>query len=138
MFISKRYIPISLEGDDVPYDQRNIIFIPAKMNFKIKGAVQRELMKIQVEAGQDGNVDGEFTVSIGDQQLALLLHNVKEWRGPAFEGVTCNRNNIGNLDPSEPLVLEVLREIDERNQAPKAEPRNEEEAKDPNDLDNAG
>lgn len=108
MFIdSQARVPVTLDG--------NTIYIKAKMDLATRSAVQDEI------AAKGAGSDEVEVRGIGSYRMALLVHNIVGWEGPAFEGVTCNRTNIMRLDPEEPLVEAVAAEIGERNK-PKESP----------------
>ena len=108
-----------VKGDKVAVsDERgNIIFIRPKMPLGIKNRVRDEMTQIGANVGANGQATGSVSVSlnIGAYQIALLKANILGWEGPDFEGMTCNNVNILLLDPDEPLVEKVLREISDRN-----------------------
>lgn len=108
MFIAKAGVPVT--------DGENTIYIREKMNVEIKGKVMSQALSSQMTGG-----DMSVSMDIGAWTLAILVNNILNWDGPAFEGVRCTPANIGMLDPDEPLVLKVLAEIDRRNPAPKSE-----------------
>ena len=97
----------------------NTIFIRAKMDLACRARVQDELAARGLESINELEMRG-----IGGYRLALMVHNIVGWEGPAFAGVACTRGNIMRLDPDDDLVEAVAAEIGERN-APK-------EAADPN------
>jgi len=94
----------------------NTIYIRAKMDGRTKAAVQDEMRARGFRSDDNVEISG-----IGSYRLALLVHNVVAWEGPAFAGVPCKRANIELLDPDEPLVELVAEEIGKRN-APKESP----------------
>jgi hypothetical protein len=59
---------------------------------------------------------------IGKYQIALLRHNILQWRGPAFNGVPLTQASIDRLDPSQPLVQRALQEITDRNKVAPVSP----------------
>lgn len=113
MFISPNAkVPVTLEG--------NTIYIKAKMDAGTRALVQNE-----IAATNSVSKDTEIT-GLGSYSLALLVHNIVGWEGPAFVDergapVLCNKLNIGRLDLDEPLIELVREEIGKRN-APKESP----------------
>jgi hypothetical protein len=113
MFISpSAKVPVTLDG--------NTIFIKAKMDAGTRALVQNE-----IAATNSISKDTEIT-GLGSYSLALLVHNIVSWEGPAFVDekgmpVPCNKLNIGRLDLDEPLIELVRQQIGERN-APKESP----------------
>lgn len=97
-------------------DGPNTIYIKARMDIDTRAAVQNEMRAAGNEA-----TDEVVMSHIGSYRRAMLLHNIVAWDGPAFAGVPCTRENIGRLDPHEPLVIKVAQEIGERN-APRESP----------------
>jgi hypothetical protein len=104
LFVTEERVPVA-------DDAGNVIYIRGKMNFKTKAMVKDALMAMDT-GGTSAHV------LIGASQLALLQHNVLAWEGPAFAGMACTAENIGRLDPDEPLVEKVLTEIEARNAKP--------------------
>jgi hypothetical protein len=106
-------------------DGQNTIYIKARMDIDTRAAVQNEVRAAENE------VTEETVVShIGSYRRAMLLHNIVAWEGPAFAGIPCTRENIGRLDPQEPLIVKVAQEIGRQN-APR-------EAPDPNAVTPSG
>lgn len=109
MFVEKNAkVPIT-EGE-------NTIFIVPKMDYGRKQNV--------ISASTKFSLSGEANFDSGEWRIALLTHNIVGWQGPAFETagggrIPCNAENIMRLDPTEPLVLKVVAEIDRRNAEPK-------------------
>ena len=121
MFVSKEPVPVS-----VPEDPDNIIYIKAKMDYGTKQRVQQAML--QVTLGQ-ASTPSAMPLDMGAYNIALLVHNIVRWDGPAFAGagyhelladpafagVSCTPANIERLDSDEPLVEAVLAEINRRN-----------------------
>lgn len=84
----------------------NVVWIPAKMGYGRKAAVQDALMRLGTNGG---------ALQFGAHQLAILRHNVLAWEGPGFAGVAPTPDAIDRLDPDEPLVAFVLVEVARRN-----------------------
>ncbi len=125
-FVSREEVPVSLDGDDVPFEERNTIFIKPKMDF---GTLQRVRSAfLHVSAGADGKSKGDM--DWGAYNSALLHNNITRWQGPGFQAMPCTPENIDRLDPDLPLLDKVLQEINERN-------KEKEAATDPNLLTSA-
>lgn len=93
----------------------NTIYIKAKMDVGTKALVENE-----IKAVADGEARETELSNLGSYTMALLVHNIVGWEGPAFldeKGVPvpCNKVTIKQLDPDEPLVQKVREEIGERN-----------------------
>lgn len=115
MFVQTDRVPITV-GD-------NTIYIKAKMDY----GTRNQVLSAAADARMDdkGNAKAA-TVNIGRYQNALLVNNIVDWNGPAFENIACTAVNILRLDPDEPLVVKVLEEIATRNpqrQAPNPKSR---------------
>ena len=97
------------DADAVMSDQApNIIYIKSKMDLATDAKVKSELMKV----GSDGKT---FEAHLGENQLALLIHNIVRWEGPDLSGIPCTPENIRRLNPNEPHLALVLEEIGRRN-----------------------
>jgi hypothetical protein len=113
MFISpSAKVPVTLDG--------NTIYIKAKMDAGTRALVQNEIAATN-NVGKDTEITG-----LGSYSLALLVHNIVSWEGPAFvdergQPILCTKLNIGHLDIDDPLVELVREEIGKRN-APKESP----------------
>lgn len=110
MFVADNRVPVT--------DERgNTVYIRAKMDFgtrnKVIGAVAR------VHPNGEG---AETEMDLGAYNTALLTQNILAWEGPDFNGVPCTAANIARLDPDEPLVDQVLAEINTRNTKAANEP----------------
>jgi hypothetical protein len=86
----------------------NIIFIKSKMDVATDARVKSELVKM---AGDNKTVE----MHLGENQLALLIHNIVRWEGPDLGSIPCTPANIRTLDPTEPHIALVLEEIARRN-----------------------
>ena len=114
----------------------NTIWIKAKLTFADYAKVEDALMRLRIDTaggkrgkGVDTKVDAHITQSA--QQAALLVECVKRWDGPDFVGVACTPANIAVLNPLEPIVIDVLEEIDRLNEAPTEPPPNGNPSVDP-------
>ena len=97
------------DGDSVISETRpNVIYIRSRMDVETRGKVSSELVSMDA-AGR--NVE----MHLGQNQTALLIHNIVRWGGPDFDGVPCDAAHIRTLDPTEPHIERVLEEIDRRN-----------------------
>ena len=126
MFISGEIIVTEqgvIDVKDMTPDTNAIRILP-KMSYGVRQRVIGAAAKlIPTKAGNRkerraarkarGGQDVDFDV--GAYQIALLVHNIVGWQGPAFAGVACTPANIERLDPDEPLVAKVIQEIGERN-----------------------
>lgn len=113
-FVSRDEVPVTLDDESVPFEERNIIFIKPKMDFGTKQIVQDAVRKMTTTG--DGQMLTEIEIGAGN--TALLHHNVVRWQGPGFQAMPCTPENIDRLDPDLPLLERVLEEINARN-APK-------------------
>lgn len=97
----------------------NTIYIKPRMDFGTKSRVQDALARISSGSSTAG--DTTILVTIGAQNLALMVHNIVAWDGPAFTDqqtgklAACTPANIERLDPDLPLVEAVLARISEVN-----------------------
>lgn len=121
------------EKDITPHD--DVIFIRTKMDYGTRQRVIGAMVKAERKSektvrGKKGKTAAvpEMGFDVAAYQIALLTHNILEWRGPSFAGVACSPANIERLDPDEPLVKAVLEEIGERN--PPAESDEDEDGED--------
>lgn len=105
MFVQNDRVAVTL-------DNENIIFIKPKMNIETKNLVMDELVRISGGAGAD---NPSMQMQMGAYSIALMVHNIVDWAGPAFKGVACIPQNVRRLDPDEPLVNAVLEAISQRN-----------------------
>lgn len=88
--------------------QPNVIWIKSKMDVATAGKVQSELFTFNKEGGG-------MEAHVGENQTALLIHNIVRWEGPDLGGVPCTPEKIRTLDPNEPHIAAVLEEIAGRN-----------------------
>jgi len=105
-------VPVTLDG--------NTIYIKAKMDAGTRAQVENEISAI----GQGSAKDAEIK-NLGSYSLALLIHNIVGWEGPAFideqgKPILCNKFSIMRLDLDEPLVELVREEIGTRNKPKEA------------------
>jgi hypothetical protein len=130
MFVSNEPVPVNL-----PDDPSNIIYIRPKMDFGTKQKVQTAML--QITLGQAGS-SSETPLDMGAYNIALLVHNIVRWEGPAFvdaqgRPVPCTPANIERLDSDEPLVDAVMAEINRRNKG-----RDDQDPKSPSASGTAG
>lgn len=90
----------------------NIIYIRARMDVETDARVKGEL----VAMGADNKVE----LRIGENSMALLVHNIVSWSGPDFDGVPCDAAHIKRLDINNQHVSRVLEEITARNRRPES------------------
>ena len=88
--------------------------IGAATSVKVKLSGNRKQRRAAKARGEKGDAQ-EAVMDVGVYQIALLVHNVIRWQGPAFDNMPCTPANIERLNPNEPLVKRVLEEIGERN-----------------------
>jgi hypothetical protein len=86
----------------------NVIYIKSKMDLATDARVKSELTRI-------GDDNKTMELRLGDNQMALLIHNIVRWEGPDLGSVPCTPANIRALDPTEPHIALVLEEIARRN-----------------------
>jgi hypothetical protein len=92
------------------------------MDFGTKQRVMSAAIQLSEESGVQVGKGVRVDVQFGAIQTALLVHNIVRWAGPSFVEVPCTPENIVRLDPDEPLVQKVLRELDTRNPGKKQSP----------------
>lgn len=86
----------------------NVIYIKSRMDIETRGKVKNELVGLAA--------DGKSPeIRLGEQDTALLIHNIVKWAGPDFDGVPCDAAHIRTLDPNEPHIEKVLAAINDRN-----------------------
>src|SRR5262245_23533235 len=114
-FVTDPPVPIPEFGDDIVMlddagqaSAPNVIWIRAKMDMAADARVKNELIKL----GADNQT---VEAHVGENQLALLIHNIVKWEGPDLSGVPCDAAHIKQLDPTEPHIQAVLQAIAERN-----------------------
>lgn len=99
-------------------DGDNTIWVKRRMDFGTQSAVEDTMTRIAMKDGQVGEV--HFT--LGAQKLALAIHNIVGWKGPAFSDeatgqlMPCTPENIRRLDPAFPLLLQAQDRITQLNQ----------------------
>jgi len=86
----------------------NVIYIKSKMDVATDARVKSELVKM---AGDNKTME----MHLGENQLALLIHNIVRWEGPDLGMMPCTPENIRKLDPTEPHIEKVLETIAARN-----------------------
>lgn len=126
MFVDTTRIAVALTPEEIEaiedeelrgkQSPANVIYIRPKMGVEIKNKVQDALARI----GLDDKGSAAIGMAMGEYEIALFVHNVLEWDGPAFKlpggpKVACTADNIKRLDPDEPLVQKALEEIAKRN-----------------------
>ena len=114
-FVNAEAIPIpEWEDDPTIISDRppNVIYIRAKMSVGVKAKVSSEMFLWNADRK-------ELESRFGENETALLIHNIVRWEGPDFAGVPCTRKNIIELDPTEPHIVKVLEAIALRNAPPK-------------------
>lgn len=115
-FVDADAVPIP-EWDDDPtiISDRlpNVIYIRSKMSVGVKAKITSEMFSWNATSK-------ELESRFGENETALLIHNIVRWTGPDFDGVPCTRDNIIRLDPTEPHIVAVSEAIAERNAPPKS------------------
>lgn len=108
-FVTDAPVPIAeFDDETVVSDQPpNIIYIKARMDVETDAKVKGELIAM----GADNKVE----LRIGENSMALLVHNIVAWSGPDFDGVPCDAAHIKRLDINNPHVARVLEDITTRN-----------------------
>jgi hypothetical protein len=106
-FISIEAVPVHTDDDPA-----NVIYIKPKMDYatltKVRSAV--------VGTKSDLNLANiHMSLDLVAANLALLTNNIVRWSGPDFDNTPCNAENIGRIDPDDPLLDKVLSEINRRN-----------------------
>ena len=110
-FVNDPPVPIAEFDPDVAITDQppNVIWIKPRMDIETRGKVQNEMLVL----GKDNKPE----IRVGENGLALLIHNIVKWEGPDFDAVPLTRANIAKLDPNEPHIAAVSAAIAERNQA---------------------
>jgi hypothetical protein len=94
-----------------------VIWIKRAMDFGTTCRVQDTLTQMALKNGVPGNIH----ITIGAQNLALAMHNIVGWDGPAFtEPMTkkvmdCTPENIEKLHPKLPVFVLAQKRINELN-----------------------
>lgn len=124
-FVTDAPVPVyEFDPSEVLSDKApNVVWIKARMDMATRGAVSSELVRLDKDSK-------ELEARLGDQELALLIHNIVRWEGPDFvdeqgRPIPCTPDNIRKLDGGDPFIAEVLEEIARRNpirKSPKKEP----------------
>ena len=129
MFVSKKAVPVT--------DGINTIYIKPKMDFGTRNAVIGEavsvamvpkekpggkrLVKGKRRPNAPKSSDALTHYNVGAYQVALLIHNIVDWKGPDFDDMECTAEAIRSFDPDHPLVKMVQEEIARLNPNPNAE-----------------
>lgn len=104
------------EDENLPFEQRDVVWIKPRMDFGTERRVMSQLQKIKMDRG-DGELHGEL--DIASQNFVLLQYNILRWQGPGFDGRKFNAETLAELNKDDPLMDAVLEEINRRN-LPKA------------------
>lgn len=104
-FVSKEPVPVRIDGDP------NTIYIKPKMDL----GTRNDVMSLALRAQMLENGKPQAMLDMGQWNIALLTHNIVRWDGPDFEGIPCNTETIRQLDDADPLVEQVLIELNRRN-----------------------
>jgi hypothetical protein len=104
-FVSNKKVRIDI-------DPTSYVMVRAKMSAGVQAAVQRDVFRFQAIEGGDKSL----SISPTGQMLALLVHNILSWHGPAFlnedgKVMPCNRESIEALDLSDPDTERVFNMI---------------------------
>lgn len=105
-FVSKERVPVQVEGDP------NTVYIKPKMDY---GTRQRVMSAGAHLKQRDGGADPTADFDLGAYNIALLTENVVGWEGPQLDSLPCTPENILTIDPDDPLLEAVLKEINDRN-----------------------
>ncbi len=97
-------------------DGENTIWVLRRMTFGVKCRVEDTLTRIALKDGQAGDLQ----ITLGGQRLALSIHNIVGWEGPAFtddqgKTVPCTPETIERLDPDFPVFVKAREKIVELN-----------------------
>jgi len=84
-----------------------VIWIKARMDVETTAKVQDATLAM----GKNNQAE----IRIGENGLALLIHNIVKWEGPGFDDMPCTPERIKRLNPNEPLIAAVIQEIAIRN-----------------------
>ncbi len=103
---------------DLDEKKKNRVWIKSRMDIATDAAVTVEFGRLN---------RGNPVQSIRVYRLALLYHNIERWEGPMFtdaegEPIPCDRLHISQLDPLNPIIEKIAKEIDELNIDPVIEP----------------
>ncbi len=112
-FVTDPPVPVpEFDSAEVISDvQPNVIYIKAKMDVATDAKVKSELLTL-------GSDNKTMEARLGENSVALLIHNIVRWEGPDLGNVPCTPSNIRTLDPTEPHIALVLEEIARRNKRP--------------------
>jgi hypothetical protein len=110
-FVKANEVPVTLDGEDIPNSEKDVVYIKPKMDIGTKNRVTDAAYTF----GGPGALSQGMHFQSGAYINALLVENIIRWEGPGFEGVLCTPENILLLDEDSPLVVRVLEEIRERN-----------------------
>lgn len=105
-----RFISIDAVPVHTADDPDNVIYIKPKMDYATLTKVRSSVI-----GTRGGTATMEINFDLAAANLALLVNNIVRWSGPDFDGTPCNADNIGRIDPDDPLLDKVLAEINERN-----------------------
>ena len=102
----------------VTLDGVNIIYVRPKMSYGVLQQVMSAAAPVKVTPDAKDGLDAGL--DYGAYNMALMKFNIVGWEGPAFQDeagriVPCTPANILRLDPDEPLVSHVFKEIERLN-----------------------
>jgi len=106
-FVSTERVPVTVEGDP------NTIYIKPKMDYGTRQRVMGAGTHLKQSAVAGGDPEADF--DLGAYNVALLTENIVGWAGPQLDTMECTRAAILSIDPDDPLLDAVLREINDRN-----------------------
>ena len=102
--------------------EQNVIYVRQKMDIQTNALVKTELLRLRLNPDEmDEGQEISATIAVELQQVALLIHNIKQWEGPRFihpatrEVLAVNARHIRMLRPSDPHIRKVLQVIGENN-----------------------
>lgn len=110
-FTESTEIPVSLDDESVPYQERDIVWIKSKMDVGTRRSVRKALTTMTVNA----NGTMQMALDLAGQNVALLEYNITRWQGPGFDGIPFTREALARIDPDDPLLDKALAEINRRN-----------------------
>lgn len=106
-FISLEAIPVHTDDDT-----ENVIYIKPKMDY---ATITRVRSAVVAARSDNGAANLRINLDLVAANLALLVNNIVRWSGPDFDNMPCTEENIGRIDPDDPLLDKVLAEINKRN-----------------------
>lgn len=100
------------EDENVPFEQRDVVWIKSRMDYGTERKVMSALSKIKMAQGDEAP-HGE--VDLASQNFVLLQHNIIRWQGPGFDGRKFSPEALAELNSDDALMERALEEINKRN-----------------------